>query len=334
MKSVQITKVVSGSVLAEPVYTKNNVLLCKAGIPLSMSLISMLQNFGITEVKVEAIFNEKIDTKNLNIYLLDNLTYMAIKRLDIDSLIICSKQLVNSIMETNYPALLDVYTSTDDLTRKHSINVANYAVFYGIKNGYSIHELQILALGSLLHDIGKSCESVKDLINKRDRLTETEYELVKMHPQLGYNLVKDLPYIETAVKEIILQHHENWDGSGYPRKLVKENSYKLARVVHICDVYDALSMGRPYKCSLPKEFVKHLLNENSGTMFDPVILRKFLDCMPTYFVGESIINRYGCEGIVIDISEDNAKIFYKDKMYDIEYFRTKVSDDMQVGGMR
>ena len=146
----------------------------------------------------------------------------------------------------------------------------------GIELGLSEKQLENLAEGALLHDLGKSAIS-NDIIHKPDLLTDEEYEEVKKHTVIGYNMLKDNYDVPSPVKSIIYQHHENEDGTGYPMGVKRDKIYKLAKIVHIADVYDALISKRPYKEAFPKEKAISIMKEGIGTQFDPELAPIFID---------------------------------------------------------
>ena len=104
----------------------------------------------------------------------------------------------------------------------------------------------MLYLAALLHDIGKTCLPL-EILNKPETLTEDEYEEVKRHPRYGYNMLKNNEEISSVTRNAIFSHHENEDGSGYPRNLTSDKIHKFAKIIHIADVYDALITKRVYK---------------------------------------------------------------------------------------
>lgn len=331
MKRVKCDELLIGSVLAEPVYIGDTLLL-KEGTPISATLKRALQNFDVDEVSISAVFNEDLDVKQLNFDRLNELTYIAMKHLDIDKIITCARTLTDNLIKSVDSAQLNVLWEYDLGTYQHSLNVAELSLVFGIGMKYSIADLKTLALGALLHDVGKQCVPI-EIINKPSKLTDMEYMVIKEHPQLGYDLVKEESNISSAVKEIIYQHHENFDGSGYPRQLFGIDSYKLARVIHICDVYEALCAARPYKAPLPRRKAREIMIANSGTMFDPKLLKNFLDVVPMYLVGEEIYsdNR---KGIILDNTNKNDPIvFYHGNNYKLSDFE-RIPDDIDLESMR
>lgn len=318
MKTVTIDDVVVGSLLAEPTYL-NGVLLCVKGTPISDNLKNALKKCGVEELKVNTIFTEKIDKNRLNAVTLDSFTCLAIQRLDIDDIIVCAKTLVQSVLTDKYYSILSTFFNGDPTTHYHSINVAELAVTVGFKAGLTPNELRILAVGSLLHDIGKTGIKL-DIINKEDRLTNNEMDIIKLHPQIGYDMLKDSPVLTGYEQQIILQHHERWDGKGYPNNLYGKNTYRLARLVHICDVYEAMCAKRPYKEPIPRYIVREEMIKCSGSSFDPRLLKTFFEVIPMYTIGEEITCN-GRLGIICNNSNpEDPVVFSNNELFKLSEF--------------
>lgn len=159
-----------------------------------------------------------------------------------------------SILSTNY------YTHT------HSLNVSVYSICLGKHLGLVESELQELGISALLHDLGKS--KIKDeIINKNGSLTEYEFNEIKKHPLLGWLLAKRLSITNKNILSGIRNHHERMDGNGYPDKLKDKDIHIFAKIIGVCDVFDALTTKRVYKDAvstfetlimMKKEMSKHL----------------------------------------------------------------------------
>jgi putative nucleotidyltransferase with HDIG domain len=154
----------------------------------------------------------------------------------------------------------------DAYTEEHTRRVALRAVQVGEELGLSPARLRELATGGLVHDIGKL--SVPDsILKKPGSLTTEEFEAVKRHSELGYRMLRDLGF-STAVRRLVLAHHERLDGSGYPRGLSGPALSLDARILAVCDVYDALISTRVYRDAFTHEQAMELLREEAGTKLD------------------------------------------------------------------
>ena len=169
----------------------------------------------------------------------------------------------------------EVIESRSHDTANHVRRVAAYSVLLGEKYGLSREDLLLLEAASPMHDIGKI--GIPDaILNKPDRLTPEEYEVIKHHTVIGQHIlrVSDRKLFASA-RTIALQHHERWDGTGYPCGLQGEEISIMARISALADVYDALSMGRVYKLPWPQEKVLQFIQQQRGTMFDPRVVDLF-----------------------------------------------------------
>jgi HD-GYP domain-containing protein (c-di-GMP phosphodiesterase class II) len=156
----------------------------------------------------------------------------------------------------------------DASTEEHTRRVAMLAVEIGEQLGLSPTRLRSLAIGGLLHDIGKL--SVPDsILQKPGPLDDDEFDVVKLHPERGRELLNELGGFDETVRRLVLDHHERLDGSGYPRGLVDAQLDLATRILSVCDVYDALVSPRVYRAAWPREKALALLRDESYTAFDP-----------------------------------------------------------------
>jgi HD-GYP domain-containing protein (c-di-GMP phosphodiesterase class II) len=144
----------------------------------------------------------------------------------------------------------------------------------------SARELRELELLSVLHDIGKVGIPEK-ILNKPSRLDAEEWAIMQKHSEMGYRIAMASPEL-VSIADLILTHHEHWDGKGYPKGLVGEATPLLSRILAVVDAYDAMSADRPYRKSMPKEQIIDEIRRNVGTQFDPTLAILFLEqVLPT-----------------------------------------------------
>lgn len=163
----------------------------------------------------------------------------------------------------------------DKETEGHSLRVTDLTLKIARELAFDAEELEHIRRGSLLHDIGKMGIS-DEILQKPGKLTPEERAEIEQHPIYAYHLLKDIPFLEKAL-DIPLYHHERWDGAGYPHKLAAEEIPVAARIFTIVDHYDALTSDRPYRGAWSKAETLAYLKENSGVIFDPEILKIFLE---------------------------------------------------------
>lgn len=161
----------------------------------------------------------------------------------------------------------------DSDTGAHNYRVAWIAACVGEKLGVTGSSMQALIAGSFLHDVGKI--GIPDaILLKPGRLDEDEMSIMRTHVSQGEEIVKGMGWLDGA-HEVVAGHHEKWDGSGYPRKLVGNSIPLAARIFALADVFDALSSKRPYKEAMPFDSVMEILRKDTGTHFDPHVMAVF-----------------------------------------------------------
>jgi diguanylate cyclase (GGDEF)-like protein/PAS domain S-box-containing protein/putative nucleotidyltransferase with HDIG domain len=184
-----------------------------------------------------------------------------------------SDQMRSAYMQAT-DALIKAVDAKDPFAHEHSHNVSKYAVEIARQMNLSAVEVEVIKYAGLLHDIGK-IGIKQDILTKKEKLTQKEYEVLKKHPIVGCNILKDVKFLEKELP-IILHHHERYDGAGYPYGL-KEREIPLgARILAVADSYDAMTAGRTYKKRLDHEAALEELRRQSGSQFAPDIVEVFL----------------------------------------------------------
>ena len=163
----------------------------------------------------------------------------------------------------------------DTYTNGHSRRVAEYTRMLAQKLGEDKHTVDQFYNIALLHDIGKI--GIPDIIlQKPGKLTEEEFDVMKSHPGRGYIILKDVQ-IQEDLAAGARYHHERFDGKGYPDGLAGQNIPWVARIIAVADTFDAMSSTRPYRKSLPEDFIIQEIEKCAGSQFDPVVVEKFLE---------------------------------------------------------
>ncbi len=167
----------------------------------------------------------------------------------------------------------------DYTTFTHLLNVSSYAVL--LAQALGIHaesELEEIAIGGMLHDVGKRMLP-KQILNKPGPLTRAERDTVRTHSQVGYETLVQRKELSFAQLMMVYQHHERWDGRGYPVQLVGHEIHPLARLTAIADVFDALTAARPYRKAMRTHVVLEFLRDQAGRHFD----REMVACWTAAF---------------------------------------------------
>lgn len=176
--------------------------------------------------------------------------------------------------DSTLTALVRALDAREKEVGSHSERVMNYTVFLAKKLGIAGRELEELAKGALLHDIGKIGIS-DNILLKPGKLDDNEWIEMRRHPQVGYAILSEIQFLKIPT-EIILGHHERFDGTGYPKKLKGDLIPVGARIFALVDTLDAMTSDRPYRRALPFEAVSQEIIKNRGTQFDPEIADMFL----------------------------------------------------------
>jgi diguanylate cyclase (GGDEF)-like protein/putative nucleotidyltransferase with HDIG domain len=174
-------------------------------------------------------------------------------------------------------ALITAIDNKDHYTRKHSDEVAQYALLIAQELGYSAESQRAVRISALLHDVGKIAVP-DDILRHPGKLSHGDWEIMKQHPSFGALIVKDLPYLEDVISGI-RYHHERWDGRGYPEGLAGTEIPIMGRLLAVPDAYSALTTNRPYRKGLSTEEALFEIERSIRTQFDPLIAKTFIEIM-------------------------------------------------------
>lgn len=229
---------------------------------------------------------------------MQGMTY--VREMNIDKCKDVAKDIVSEILKKGIVSLdlMDLRTY-DDYTYAHSVNVAVLccAIGFGLKMNQM--KLETLVLAALLHDFGKKFVP-SEILNKQERLTQEEYQIMKSHAEKSYEMIKERIDLSAQVKTAVLHHHENIDGSGYPHGISGEEQTFFTRILHVADVYDALVSKRPYKRPYsPMEAAEYLMGA-CGIQFDMLVVDVLLKFIPLYPKGTKVTLNDGREGIICE----------------------------------
>lgn len=267
MKCVLINNLQGGEILAQEVWDKKGVRLLAAGTTYKKAYLKILESLNINHVYIEAneiCNNKKEQVKVFNPEALyrqtKTLVTEQLKRFeDIGSISIYRFEglintVINEVMESSQ-IIENMYIMQryNDYTYTHAVRVTVLAIMICSKMQISRYKTYEIAMGCMLHDLGKTKVS-EEILNKPGKLTAEEFDQIRMHPIAGYNIANANKNLSGTIKKIILTHHEKLDGSGYPLGLVDEDICLGARICAVADIFDAMSSKRPYKdaVSLPE----------------------------------------------------------------------------------
>ncbi|MFZ5353855.1 MAG: HD domain-containing phosphohydrolase [Bacillota bacterium] len=175
-------------------------------------------------------------------------------------------------------SLAKAIEANDRYTKGHCERVTRYCVDIAKAMKLNEDDITSLEFAALLHDIGK-IGVPSNVLNKPDKLSDEEFYIIKQHPEVGCEIIKHIEFLQTS-SEIVLQHHERYDGKGYPQGLLGSDVHICAKILSVADSYDAMTSSRPYRRQpLTAEQAKEQLLINKGIQFDPLIVDVFIDLL-------------------------------------------------------
>lgn len=324
MRLVSVDENIIHLKLGKDVYNEKGKLLLGKGILLTESLIDKLLESEVYTVVVSDDMSEGIEMKNL----IDDtkmiaavstvkgvLNRMARRQEKGVSLMVPEEEvemvgnIIKDLIEHLEECQDTLYTvvelmGADMYTYQHSVNVAVLSILTCRSLGYDYQTTKHIAMGALLHDIGKS--AVKDnLIQKSEPLNEIELKEVYNHVIYGYEMVRDVLSLSGYTKQIVRLHHEKRDGSGYPLRLKETDIPDFVRIVTICDMFDAMTSSRVYRKGMPAYKAIEILHADSVYKLDPVILTMFLKNICVYPPGSGVVLSDGRAGLVVSYNKYN-----------------------------
>jgi putative two-component system response regulator len=178
--------------------------------------------------------------------------------------------MTRKILELTIQSMSQMAESRDPYTAGHQQRVAQLACAIAQKMAMTAEEIDTIRVAGLLHDIGKF-RIPTDILNRPGKILGVEYEFLKIHPEVAYDFLKEIPF-PGPVSQIVYQHHEKLDGSGYPRGLTRDEILPAARILSVADVIEAMSSHRPYRPALGTEIALAEILKHKGDHFDPDVV--------------------------------------------------------------
>ena len=332
-KVISVAYAVAGMIVADDILTFNTILLIDNGSPLTDRVITRLKFYNIEEIKI--LYDEtahKIENevsqpdpvavpviaqtkefKEFNTAMNDfvnsfktSLNDIFVKGDDVDPVHLLKQ--VNNVLSKSRNSfhllnMLHTMRDTDDFTYVHCVNVSLIANVFAKWLHLSEEDASVVTLGGLLHDIGK-LSIPKEILQNKSNLTNEEFNIMKTHPIKGYEALKDKS-IDERIKNICLMHHERCDGSGYPLGLDSNKTEPFAKIIAICDCYDAMTSPRPYRDSLCPFEVIEFFEYDGLQKFDPQYLIPFLHGIVDNYINTKVLLSNGKEGNIIMINHSN-----------------------------
>ena len=292
MKIVELSKDVLGQKLGKNLYNPNGNLLLRKGVEINPHYLGHFKKKGYKSIY---LLNSDLEVNQSSSHLLSDrflsTSPFVLKRIFRNLMADNKKKawdakneliaLVESILlnvnnrHQKVPKILDLKTQEDYLYQ-HSINVAAYSVLIGEKLKYPRAKLLSLVLASLLHDFGMLFID-NEIVNKASRLEKIELEKVREHTTMGFRHLIGPCSFDGLSSVASVQHHERFDGSGYPRKIEGEDIHEYSRIITLIDFFDAWTSDRPHRRLNSIDKTLDFIESDEGKVFDPKMVEAFLD---------------------------------------------------------
>lgn len=316
MRKVRTAELIDGMVIAKPVYGSDGQLLLNSGLTMVDGYRRHLQRLGIPAVYIVDGRMEGVEVADVvheqtrleaTVAVRDVVDAVRVKSqhqltrkvvIPDDSLRSAVSKIIEDLMGN--PAVLvsmtDIRTS-DDITFAHSVNVAILSVMVAMSMGWAETRIRDLAMGAILHDIGKV--QVPDaIVKKQEALTAAELEEMRKHPSHGFNILRTQQNLSIVSAHVAFQHHERLNGEGFPRRLKGGEIHEFARIAAVTDVYDSLTTERTLRRAFtPVEAFAMLQGINN--FYDPDVVKALQDCVALYPVGSLVELNTRERGLVV-----------------------------------
>ncbi|SHJ31892.1 HDIG domain-containing protein [Geosporobacter subterraneus DSM 17957] len=326
MKRIHINELCEGMILGEDIVGKYDIVLITSGTILTDKHIDSLKKIHLSYVFVMETEDSNVgdDIQNDNIspsvIIVDrklNIEYhKSMKSFkDMYHDLGLGKKIEKEVVDKSVTPLIDEVLSHNNVlgrlrqietgdayTFNHSMDVCILSTMIGKWMNYSTNDLNRLATAALLHDVGKG-KIPAEILNKPGPLTAEEFEIMKKHAILGYEIVKGTEGIDHDICCGILQHHERMNGSGYPFGIKGDRIHEFAKIIAVADIFDAMTSNRVYKTKESPFKVAEILAESSFASLDPYIANVFLSNISKFYVGNIVKLSTGEVGEIVLLNQ-------------------------------
>ena len=315
MQKISLANLQPGMVVAKNIYDADANLLLSKDIVLTERYIKRLQTMSLAAIYIATkdphnniIYPEDILREQTRLKAIKSVgeTFqkcLCKKKLDVDAVNEVTSDIIDEIMQSKTRMIqLTNIMSFDEYTFAHSVNVCAISTLLGVISGYSPKRLNELALGAILHDIGK-IKVPLPILNKKGKLTDEEMDVMRKHSEFGFDLLRSTSHLSVVPMHVAFQHHENFNGTGYPRGLKQSRIHEYARIVAIADVYDAITTDRPYQKARTPHQAYEIMLADSGNKFDTSLLEVFFENLAIFPVGSFVLLNNNFYAMVIEVPE-------------------------------
>lgn len=311
MRVVSVSSLTGDEILGKQIYDESGRVLLGVGVKLIPKYIERIKELGIYSVYIDDDISKNVEIEETISDRTRQMSKQAVKSMierycregkaDNSSVMNSVDSIVEDVL-SNKNVLINVaeISASDNNIYSHSVNVCVLSTIIGTHMGYSMLKLKDIAMGALLHDIGKiKIINEKKIVEKFEDKEELEKYIEMMHPKVGYDLLGEQRVWNAYVKVAALMHHERCDGSGYPLKLKGDEINQIAKIISICDEFENLVSGR--KTNEPKnvyEIIEYLV-AMSNIHFDEEMVRKFTMNIAAFPTGSVVVLNTNEKGLVI-----------------------------------
>jgi HD-GYP domain-containing protein (c-di-GMP phosphodiesterase class II) len=313
MRKINTESLEPGMINGRPIFTQNGIVLFNTGTVLTQGFIDKIIAAQIDFIYISDEISEGIESTEI---ISDEMTSVT-KKVIFDSLnrfksghLSGNIKLINSVEAIiteviNNPRVmisLQEMRNKEEYMYMHALNVCIVSCIIGKRMEYSDKQMRLVALGALLHDVGK-VQIDFDCTRYRDDYTEEEFEIYSEHCKIGEEMILNMREINSVVASVARQHHEQYDGSGFPYKLKGDSINELSRIVSIANEYDNLLYNMPKGEELKHYEIIEIITAKAFTAFDPSLIRVFRSSISPYPIGSGVQLNDGRVGIVAKINE-------------------------------
>ncbi|USG66778.1 HD-GYP domain-containing protein [Brevibacillus ruminantium] len=343
MRLRSIQKCKPGQTLARSVYAENGTILVGSGVELTQRMIDRLIRMNVTnlyiqdnrteDIQVEATVSEA--TRREAMGLINEAFRSSSQSPQKWQQMFSDKQFgrqIRQVLSTVADELKGKHSAMnlladacafDHYIFAHSFNVMLYSTALALKSDFGEKEVLEIGIGAMLHDIGKM--SIPDTILKKPgRLTDEEFVVMKRHTEIGFEMLRRQEDIPLLAAHCAFQHHERLDGTGYPRRLKGDEIHPYAKLMAVCDVFDALTTHRVYRPPMLPHDAMELLYTGADILYDKEYVERFRDTIALYPLGLSVVLNTKESGVVVDYNKGTpsrpvVRILYDENGQPVEH---------------
>ncbi len=313
MRYISVDQLESAMILARNIWGPNGQLLLAANTVLKESYIARLRDLQYSAVYVKSYPDEPVENilepvkQETMVVAAETLKAVAdtattTGRLDIERILEVVDDIVDQVLRNrNVVYSIADIKAFDDYTYGHSVDVCVLAVMCAAELGMTRYDLLDLGTGAILHDLGKLF-TPKAILSKPSPLSGDEWDVIRRHPWDGFQMLrKQVPLMSAHVA---FQHHERYDGSGYPRGLTDGQTLDIAKVTAVADSYNAMTSDRPYRKGLMPHQALPILAREAGKSYNPDVVRAFIKIVAAYPLGTVVRLSDGSVATVVGVTQE------------------------------